>query len=402
MILNKILSNGYQVVVKTTGNQTLTQLYNSVGDLIITRAKQISKSAMQTSAPRKRIGFAMQNADTGIQQKIKDIITIKKNTYVHNAKMSNASVLDKVYSDGENLGERLYYTNAIGNPMDAMEAITSRGNSSSVLNKILRVFKDSEVIKENRYEYVNGVRRSKEIVDFDLEKQIAVAKKEIEKIKLPKKDNLDQELFLIKSEIKEVELEANYKRLLLKQTEVLKNLKAKRECIEKQQILQNLLQESTTGNHTPAEYRKALKRIDSCLDDTQRSAVRGLYGETLCLQEDYEKTLVDKLRLHFKYLLDIDFDVQFAKIDDELNRQDEKFALERRKCVNLLIYKEELKEQERVLESRFEQKRAEIENLTSYKKTLERELEAIESKRQIIDFVGAKTRTNIDGVEFTI
>ena len=195
MSLSRVLSSGLEVVVKTSGKQTLTQVFDEAGNILKTRIKSVEKSVVPPIR-QKKIGFAV---DSSADSPAKNIFTITKNEFNHTTEKSTASVLDRVYINGERVGERIISAEGHGSAMEAMKCI-KHDIWHEKLNKVLRFFKEGKIAKENRYEFDGYKRRSRYNVDFELEKEIESLKTKLGKIKFNDTEAIEKEISTIEKE----------------------------------------------------------------------------------------------------------------------------------------------------------------------------------------------------------
>lgn len=154
-----LLRNGYRAVMETSGKETLLRIFNNEGNLVKTRIRSVAKQSVQPKQASACIGFVRQNA-VETNDKTKDIFTITKNTFDHVKEKSEASILDRVYLNSERVGERVRKASG-DKPMEAMDKLKGKNYCDADVTKILRSYKGGVVSKENSYEFINGIRRSR-------------------------------------------------------------------------------------------------------------------------------------------------------------------------------------------------------------------------------------------------
>ena len=408
MSLSRVLSGGMEVVVKTSGKQTLTQVFDEAGNLIKTRLKSIDKSVVPPIR-QKKIGFSV---DSGADSPAKNIFTITKNEYNHATQESTASVLDRVYINGERVGERIISAEGHGSAMEAMKCI-KHDSWHEKINKVLRFFKDGKIAKENRYEFDGYKRRSRYNVDFELEKEIETLKAKLGKIKFNDTEAIEKEISTIEKEknnliekMEPLDIE------VIKARCELDKLQSRIEYQQKQQKTAQTINKLLTQEFkTEEEFQDIMKEVENLrvkentYEDKILSTVYHNYLEDGSNLSDRVK---ERLKDAFRDELETDYDAITSFINSEIKDAKKIFKkAERaynRKSDKLKPELDKLSERQEKSEKFLSKCVKQNDRLTAQQTKLNEQLKELEAKREplTINYNGSKLRADIDGIDFTL
>jgi len=408
MSLSRVLSSGLEVVVKTSGKQTLTQVFDEAGNLIKTRLKSIDKSIVPP-VRQKKMGFAV---DAGAELPEKKIFTITKNEFEHTSQKSAASVLDRVYIKGERVGERVISAEGNGDAMEAMKCI-KHDVLHHTLNKVLRFFKDGKIVKENRYEFEFYKRRSRYNVDFDLEKEIETLKTKLDNIKFNDTEK-------IKNEISAIEAQRNnilekMEPLDIKVQEArheLYKLQSRLEHQQKQQKKAQTINKLLTEEFkTEEEFQKIMEEIKYMPlkeDSYEERLLCTVYDDYLENGTNIHDRLKEKLKNAFSDKLEKDYNSVISRNNTDIKNA--KQALKNaeraynRKADKLKSELDKLSEKQNTLERNLSKSVKQNEKLEKKQHILISQIKEAEAKREplTLHFNGSSLRADIDGIDFTL
>ena len=400
MGLSRILSNGFEIVVKASGKQTLTQVFDEAGNLVKTRLKSVEKSVVPPIR-QKKIGFAVNSEQ---ESPAKNIFTITKNEYNHATQESAASILDRVYINGERIGERIISAEGNGNAMEAMKCIKHDGWREEI-NKILRFFKDGKIVKENQYEFVGYKRRSRYNVDFELEKEIGTLKAKLDKIKFNDIESIQkkvQDAELKLSKIKEQQELSFYE-----VTNAERQFKIDKSYYDTLQTVNKLL---TQEFKTEQEFNTILKEVEKIKDKHNNCIDRTLNDIYDLLSEDINitTTLKNDLKGYFSRRDGQDFQATLSYAKAEVEKSTKILKNTKKKISNRNA---KLNSEKQNLEDELEKLSLQINKCTKQnvrlavqQQRLIEQLKGLEAKREplTLRFNGSHLRADIDGIDFTL
>lgn len=386
MSLSKVLSNGWKVVTQSVGNQTMTQVYDNVGDLVKTRIKKISRYTVPPKV-KPYVGFVSQNTTS---PKGKDVIQITKNLFDSKTDESFASILDKVYKDGVKLGEREVYTQARSyhNPMEAMNTLKARANYS----KKLRFFEDGVVAKENTYEYVDKLRSKRTIYD---RKSMTLCQKEI--------DKLEQREFELRNKLDDVlDKRAYFWELLDKNKSKIKHehdlhkltINSYKESQKMEKIILGIEKNPLKTKADMAQAIEQLNLLKSLIKNPEEQRnIDVLIHNYLLNDIPFPRNLLEDLIEPRKNLFEINYDA--------LIRQERKSFKEKISQLKSTQPQKEIKQALKELRKQEIGLEKEYNTIYLKKHKLWESIEEL-SHPETIKFAGASLKTRIDDVDFTI
>ena len=407
MTLSRVLPSGLEIVVKTCGKQTLTQVFDEAGNLLKTRIKSVEKSVVPP-VRQKKIGFAM---NSGADIPAKNIFTITKNEYNHTTQESIASVLDRVYLNGERVGERVISAKGNDDAMDAMNCI-KRKAWHNTLNKILRFFNDGKIVKENRYEFDYYTRRSRYSVDFELEKNIENLKHKLAKIKFQDTEATKKEISKLEEEIDKLRqsLTSDYDKVEDAQIKCDRIKNRISHFKEEQKTIDTVNKLLTQEFKTEEEFDDIL--TDVCKIKTTNKQLTYFLDEIESNYLQNSKNISDGIKARLKAFYNDELKTGYSSVISELTTEATEAEKALKKIQKEYIRKENgvnkkaavIIEKNSNLKKELVRQESQNKKLETKRKKLEEQISQLETQRHTLtlDFKGTSLRADIDGIDFTL
>ncbi len=401
MGLSCTLSNGYRILTKTSGNQTLTQVFDKAGNIIRTRVKSVCKS---TPLPQRRrtIGFHTSCPE----QSNKTFFTITKNDYNYAKNEATASIKEIVYKNDEKICESILSTTSKDSPKAAIETLKHPKEwCKNTVHKVLRIFKGKEVNAENVYEFKGGLRMKRTRTNPALVNQIATETEILDKARMTLPE-LQANLSCTEKAIEEL-------------TQPCKELEQK---ISKYKACIKQLEENNTKVNTMSEQK--IPKLNQFKGITIESPASELDEFKLLLMEshDEDKRTLGWVMMNTEELLDnLQKGRPFREGSVEKFIRGQIEHIERQvkyACLNLESARANLSITERKLESTRssiaqnleklmgdkEKFSGEIAKLKSLIKESNTKLEGLKFQQsaETTEFVGRNISTKVNGIDFTL
>lgn len=408
MSLSRVLSSGLEIVVKTSGKQTLTQVFDETGNLLKTRIKSVEKTVVPP-VKTKKIGFAIDNRT---ETPAKNIFTITKNEFDHTSQKSVASILDRVYLNGERVGERVISAESNNGAMGAMKCIKHE-TWCEMLNKVLRFFKDGKIVKENRYEFDFHTRRSRYNVDFELEKEIESLKTKLGKIKFNDTEKIKKEISTIEAERNNILQKMEPLDIKVQEARhELDKLQSRLEYRQNQQKTAQTINKLLTEEFkTEEECKKIMKEIDGIpvkRESYENRILCKVYNDYLECGDNISDRVKEKLKDAFGDILETDYSAIISEINSEIKNAKKPLKNAKRaynrKAKKLKSELDKLLKRQNALERNLSKSTKQNEKLEREQNILISQIKEAEAKREplTLHFNGSNLRADIDGIDFTL